>query len=372
MGGRPSWAEIDLGALRRNLGAVRERADGRRVIAVVKANAYGHGAVPVARALERAGVAMLAVATVEEARELREGGVRAPIVLLEGLHSPDEADSVLDLDLSVLVGRVDTLQILGSAASTAGRPIPIHLKVDTGMGRLGFPPGEILPVLDALRRTRGLELSGLATHLAESDDPDSKVTPLQRRRFEEVVTSVRGAGFDPGWIHADSSGGVVHGGTAGTNAVRPGIILYGPDPTLDGGNGLEPVMSVVTRVLHEKEVPAGARIGYGGTWVAPERTRILTIPFGYADGLPRNAGGLFAVCVGGHRLPLVGRVSMDLATIDAGPDSKLEAGAEVLLFGRRDGFAVPVEELAAACGTISYEILVRIGPRVPRRPTDDE
>jgi alanine racemase len=371
VGGRPSWAEIDLAALRRNLRSVRALARDRAVIAVVKANAYGHGAGPVARALEDAGTEMLAVATIDEARELREAGVRTPILLLEGLHSADETEAVLELELTVPAGRADTLQALESAGSRAGRRLPVHVKVDTGMGRLGFVPEEIGDVLDGLRRCSNVELVGVATHLAEADDSGSNATEEQRRRFGDVVASVRAAGFDPRWVHADNSAGVVHGGTPIATAVRPGILLYGPDPTLEGGNGLEPVMSVVTRVMQAKDLPVGSHVGYGGTYVTAERTRILTVPFGYADGLPRNAGGQGFAGVRGQRVPLVGRVSMDLATLDAGPGSKIDAGEEVLLFGRRAELTLPVDDLAAACGTIAYEILVRVGPRVPRVPRDD-
>ena len=367
-GGRPGWAEIDLGALRRNLGAVRELARGRAIFAVVKANAYGHGALPVARALEAAGADGLAVATVEEARELRDGGVGLPILLLQGLHVPEEADAVAQLDLSVFAGRVDALGPLEAAGSRAGRRVAVHLKVDTGMGRLGLLPEELGPALEILRRSPHLDLAGIGTHLAEADDATSAATEAQRRRFSEVVGSVRASGFEPRWVHADNSAGVVHGPTPEANAVRPGLVLYGPDPTLEGGHGLEPVMSVVTRVLHAKDLPAGSRIGYGGTYVTPRRTRILTIPFGYADGLPRDAGGRFSAGIRGRRVPLAGRVSMDLATLDAGPDSKLDVGEEVLLFGRRADLTIPVDELAAACGTLAYEILVRVGARVPRVP----
>jgi alanine racemase len=366
--GRPTWAEIDLGALRRNLQVVRELAGGLPVIAVVKADGYGHGAVSVARELEHAGTEMLAVATVEEASELREAGVRIPLMLLQGLHDPSQAELVVALELVPLVGRLDMLAPLNDAAGRARRALPIHLKFDTGMGRLGFLPEEAGPVLEAFRHCLHLELSGLATHLAEADDPASAVTDAQRRRFAELVGSVRASGFDPEWIHADNSAGVVRGGTPGASAARPGLLLYGADPTLEGGHALEPAMTLVTRVIRAQDVPAGSRIGYGGTYVARRRTRILTLPIGYADGLPRAAGGRAEVGLRGQRAPLVGRVSMDLAAVDAGPGSDVEVGEEVLLFGRRGEMTIRVEEIAEATETIPYEILVRVGSRVPRVP----
>ncbi len=367
-GGRPTWAEIDLGALRRNLQAVRDLASGRRIIAVVKADGYGHGAVPVGRELEHAGADMLAVATMEEARELRQAGVRIPVMLLQGLHHPAEAELVTALHLVPLVGRLDMLAPLDAAAARAHRTVPVHLKFDTGMGRLGFLPEETGAVLDALRRCRHLEFAGLATHLAEADDPASPATEVQHRRFVELVGSVRASGFDPEWIHADNSPGLLRGGTPGASAARPGLLLYGADPTLEGGHALEPVMTLVTRVIRAQDVPAGSRVGYGGTYVAPCSTRILTLPIGYADGLPRAAGGSAEVGLRGRCAPLVGRVSMDLAAVDAGPESDVEVGEEVFVFGRRGELTIRVEKIAEATDMIPYEILVRIGGRVRRVP----
>jgi alanine racemase len=366
--GRPTWAEVDLGALRGNLSVIRGLASERRIIAVIKADAYGHGAVPVGRVLEREGVDMLAVATVNEARVLREGGIRTPVLLLQGLHDEAESELLAPLNLVPLVGRADTLAQIEAAARRTGRPQSVHLKVDTGMGRLGLLPEEIGEALDALRACPHLELSGFATHLAEADNPASSVLHVQRRLFEALLGSVRAAGFRPGWIHADPSAGVIRGATSFATAVRPGLALFGADPTLEGGHPLEPVMTLLTRVIHAKDLPAGSRVGYGGTYVVPCRSRILTLPLGYADGLPRAAGGRVEVGLGHRRVPLVGRVSMDLATVDAGAGSDARVGDEVLIFGRRADSVLRVEKIAHATDTISYELLVRIGSRVPRIP----
>jgi alanine racemase len=337
---------------------------------VVKADAYGHGAAPAARALEGAGAEMLAVATLEEARELRAAGVRIPVLLLQGIHDPAEAEGAAALALVALVGRGDMLEPLEAAGRRAGRSLPVHLKVDTGMGRLGVMPDDVGAVLERLRACPHLDLSGLATHLAEADDARSPVTSAQRQVFQEVLDSVRASGFEPEWVHVDNSAGVVRGCTVSASAVRPGLMLYGADPTLEGGNALEPVMTLVTHVIRAQDVPAGARIGYGGTYVAPSRTRILTLPIGYADGLPRIVGGRVEVGLRGRLAPLVGRVSMDLAAVDAGPASDVEVGEEVLLFGRRAELTIRVEKIAQAADTIPYEILVRIGSRVPRISKD--
>lgn len=349
------------------------------MIAVVKANAYGHGAVPVSRALAAAGGAALGVATLAEARELREAGVSLPILLLEGLHSPDEADEVLGLDLVPMVGALEDLAALGAAAARAGsgararRPVALHLKLDTGMSRLGLLPDQLEPALDVLDATPALRLTGLASHLASADDARAATTAAQRTRFAAALAHVRARGFAPDEVHVDNSAGVVHGPTTGTTAVRVGLSLYGGDPTREGGQALEPVMTLLTRVVRVALVPAGTDVGYGGAHTTERATRIVTLPLGYADGLPRAAGGRFSIGLGDRRLPLVGRVSMDLATADAGPPDPgdpIEPGREVLVFGRRASLTIRVEELAAALGTIPYEVMVGIGPRVPRVYTE--
>ncbi len=363
-----AWAEIDVEALGRNFRALRERADGRRVIGVVKANGYGHGAVIVARALEAAGCDALAVVTFEEARELRGAGVAAPLLVLGGMLAPAEADAALELDAAVVVSRSDELEPLEAAAGRAGRRARVHLKLDTGMGRLGLAPDELDAFLERAKSAQNVELEGVMSHLAEADDASSPVTSRQRALFGDLVQRARHSGLDPGWIHIDNSAGIVRGPALGTTAVRPGLALYGADPTQEGGHALEPVMSLLARVCHAKTVPAGTRVGYGGTWQAAGPTRILTVPIGYADGLPRSASGRYRAGWRGHRVPLAGRISCDLTTIDAGAESEGEWGEVVLLFGRRESLEIPVEELARASGTISYEILVGIGRRIPRIP----
>ncbi len=361
-----AWAEIDLGALLRNYERLREQARDRRMIAVVKANAYGHGAVPVSRALEGAGCDALAVVTLEEARELRQASIRAPILLLAGPLTPEHAEELTALQVVPTLTGGQHLEMVAAAAKRAGVRAPVHLKLDTGMGRLGFLPADLTGILERLSSTREIELQGVMSHLAEADDVSSAVTERQRKLFGELLAQVRDAGFDPEWTHLDNSAGVVRGATPGTTAIRPGLALYGADPTLEGGHALEVVMTLVARVCQAKDVPAGTRIGYGGTYEARDATRILTLPIGYADGLPRAAGNRLQVGHRGHRVPLVGRVSCDLATVDCGRARDGREGDEVLLFGRRDGLELRVEELARAADTISYEILVGIGPRIPR------
>jgi alanine racemase len=342
------------------------------MIAVIKANAYGHGAVPVARALVGAGVDALAVATLGEARELRAAGQSGEILLLSSSGVPADADAIVSLRLVPLLWSPEAIDALESAAARAGIRHPVHLKVDTGMSRLGAPLGVLDEVLARLSRAAHLELSGVASHLADADDPDAPATALQRERYAATVARVHERGFDPGWLHLDNSAGIVHGPTEGTNAVRPGLALYGADPTLERSCSLEPVMTLLTRVLQAKRVPAGTRVGYGGTYVASRETQILTLPIGYADGLPRAAGNHFSVGVAGRLLPLAGRVSMDFASADAGPDGDVKVGQEVLVFGRKGELTIGAEQLADAVGTVAYEILVGIGARVPRVPRDED
>jgi len=366
---RPTWAEIDLAALRGNLARLRAHASQRRIIAVIKADAYGHGAPAVAAELARAGAEMLAVALVEEARELSDAAPGLPVLLLEGLHRPEQAAEVLGSSWRPAVGRADVLDALEAAARAAKRACAIHLKFDTGMGRLGFPPEDCDAVFERVARSPDLLVEGLMSHLAEADDPGATSVARQREAFSGVVGRAREHGLEPDWIHLDNSAGLLNGPSPATTAVRPGIALYGVDPTRSADHELEPVMTLRTRVLHAKTVTTGTRVGYGGEFVAPGPTRILTLPLGYADGLPRAAGGRYSVGLGGSRVPLVGRVSMDLATADAGDSgatASADAGQEVLIFGRAADLLLRVEELAAAVDTIAYEILVGIGPRVPR------
>ena len=367
-----TWAEVDLAALLRNLAWIRARAGRRRVIGVVKANAYGHGALPVARALVEAGVEALAVATLDEARELRAAGQAGGILLLSNSGLPAAADEIISLRLAPLLWSLEAIDSIEAAAVRAGVRHPVHLKLDTGMSRLGVPLAALDEALARLSRASHLELSGVASHLADADDASAAATALQRERFGAAVARVREGGFEPDWVHLDNSAGIVHGPSEGTNAVRPGLALYGADPTLERSCSLEPVMTLLTRVIQAKRVAAGTRVGYGGAYVASRETQILTLPIGYADGLPRAAAGHFSVGVAGDRLPLAGRVSMDLASVDAGPDGDVKVGQEVLVFGRKEGLTIEVEQLADAVGTIAYEILVGIGARVPRHLQDEE
>ena len=314
----------------------------------------------------RAGADALAVATVAEAAELRIAGLEAPILLLEGLHAEDEGDYAHSENLSVALGDPAQIPILDAAAQRAGRPFSVHLNLDTGMTRLGIDVEELDAVLDRLTDNKAFSVDGVMSHLASADAAASAQTEAQRQVFAGVVARIRERGVEPEWIHLDNSPAAIHGPTPGTNADRLGLALYGADPTADGAADVVPVMALCSRLMQVRDVAAGTRVGYGGSFVADRATRVGILPLGYADGLPRAAAGRYSVSVDGRLAPLAGRVSMDLAAVDLGPDDAVSAGAEVLVFGRRHGQTRPVEALAEACGTIAYEILTGIGPRVGR------
>lgn len=369
-----TWAEIDLAALLENLRELRRRSADRRLIAVVKADAYGHGAILVSRALAAARVDALAVATLGEARELREAGIGCEILVLQPRDDPEEADELLSLDAIPLVGRLETLDVFEASALRLGRSARVHLKLDTGMSRLGLPLEQLDAAISRLQRMPHLVVVGIASHLADADAADAPSLRIQRERFAAALAQLGDAALEPRWLHLDSSAAVLHGPTPGTTAVRVGLALYGADPTRERATPGVPVMTLCTRVLEARDLEAGARVGYGGAFVASRPTRLLTLAIGYADGLPRAAGGHFSVGLGGRRVPLVGRVSMDLAALDAGPLESTsvgrEVGQEVLVFGRKGGQTIAVEELADAVGTLAYEILVGVGRRVPRLARD--
>ena len=357
------WAEIDLGAVRDNLRALRRLLrEGTRLLAVVKADAYGHGAVAVARAAVAAGAAMLGVATIDEGIELRAAGIRAPILLL-GYTPPEEAETVVAHDLAATVFQPETAQALSAAAVRAGRAARVHLKIDTGMGRIGVAPSEALALARELSALRSVVLEGCCTHFATADELDLQPARAQLKTFLTVLRHLEDAGVPSGIRHAANSAAVLALPEAQLDMVRPGIALYGipPAPHLAARVPLRPVMRLRARVSYLKRVQAGTPIGYGHEYQTERAATIATIPVGYGDGYPRLAGGRSHVVLGSRRLPVAGRVSMDQCTIDA-DDAAVRVGDEVELWGE----GVRIEEVAAAAQTIAYEVLTGVSRRVPR------
>jgi alanine racemase len=378
-GERPTIARIDLAALAHNYGEAVRLAGGREVIAVVKADAYGHGAVPVARRLVAAGCARLAVATVAEAAELRAAAVRVPLLLLGGIHDAAEADDAAALELVPVVQHAGHVPLLARAAREHGRRLALELEVDTGMARMGVAPEDAAALASAIAREDSLALEGVYTHLACADEPDLASTRRQLALFGEVLAGLRARALLPARVHVANSAGLVAGPElasalpAEVNAVRPGLLLYGVQPCAEraGVAQLRPVMSLGTRVANVRHVRRGDPVGYGATFRAKQRGRIATLPIGYADGVPWSVGNRGWVLLRGRKLRIAGRVSMDLMTLDVGEGS-VEIGDPVLVFGEAEGERLRVEELAEAAGTIPYELLVRVGRRVPRILDDAE
>ncbi len=378
-GERPTTARIDLAALAHNYAEAVRLAGGRQVIAVVKADAYGHGAVPVARRLVAAGCTRLAVTTVAEAAELRAAAVRVPLVLLGGIHTAAEADDAVALELTPVVQHAGHVPLLARAARERGQRLELELEIDTGMARMGVPPEDVAALAAAIAREPQLTLQGVYTHLACADEPDLASTRRQLALFGEVIAGLRARSLAPPLVHVANSAALVAGAELGAaippevNAVRPGLLLYGvqPAPERAGVAQLLPVMSLCSRVANVRHVRRGDAVGYGATFRAKQRGRIATVPVGYADGVPWSLGNRGHVLLRGRKLRIAGRVSMDLLTLDVG-ESPVEIGDPVLIFGRAAGERQPVEELAEAAGTIPYELLVRVGRRVPRVLEDGE
>jgi alanine racemase len=358
---RPTGLEVDLDAVQANVELLLERCGPARLCAVVKADGYGHGAVPIARAALAAGAGWLAVALVEEAEALREAGIDAPILLLS--EPPvDAVGDVRRLGLRPTLYREEAIDAFG-----AGPTVPVHLKVNTGMNRVGAAPG------DAVARARqvvdrGLELEAVWTHFAVADEPDDPFTAEQAARFDAVIDDLRGAGLEPSMTHlANSAATLAHPGTH-ADLVRVGIAVYGvsPSPALASAAPLRPAMTLRTEVSFAKRVTAGERISYGLTHRFDRDANVATIPIGYADGVPRrlsSAGG--QVLIGGARRGIVGVVTMDQLMVDCG-DDPVAVGDEVVLLGAQGSERVTPEEWADRLGTIGYEIVCGIGPRVPR------
>lgn len=362
---RTTVADVDLDAIAHNVAVIREAARAA-VIAVVKADGYGHGAEAVSATAVESGVEMLAVFTVEEGCVLRRGGVAAPILALLGASTASEADAAVAAGLTLAVWDTDRARLLAEAARAAGRTVAVHFKVDTGLSRLGALPDEALARYAAVRALAGVVVDGIYTHLASADEPVDDATEAQLALFHAFLD---GLGERPRLVHVSASAGLAaYGAMARCNAVRPGIALYGlhPAPHLAATLALRPALSWRSAVERVAALPAGAGVSYGHEYRLPRRGRVATIPVGYADGLPRAAQARGRVLLGGAALPFAGRVCMDLAMVDV-TGCDVREGDEAVLIGAQGGARQTAEDLADACGTINYEIVTRIRARVPRR-----
>jgi len=366
-------AIIHLDAFSSNFRAIRERVGPQRLVCVaVKADAYGHGAAAIARASLAAGASYLGIARAEEGAALRKEGIDAPI-LLYSQPLPAEIPAIIENRLIPLVSDGEFAVMLDREAAIAGIKLPVHLKIDTGMGRMGCSPAEAPVVARQIAACAALEYAGTATHLAVADSAahdDRAFTERQIARFNDALDGIRAAGLNPGIAHTANSGGIILHPASWFDMVRPGILLYGYKAVeeADAGLGLpplqaEPVMELRTNVVVIKPIRKGEPVSYGRTWAAAQDTHVAVLPVGYADGLPRLASNKWQAVIGGASYPLVGRICMDQCMADIGPAPAVRRWDEASLFG---GPAPSAAVLAERVGTIPYEITCNINKRVPR------
>ncbi len=361
---RATRALVRLAAIRSNVQVVRRAlAPPTRLWAVVKANAYGHGAVPVAMAALEAGADALAVALPEEGWELRRAGVGSRILVL-GPILPEQAVSVVSADLDAIVFSPAVIAALARAGSNAGRPVRVHLKVDTGMGRVGARPEDVAALAERIAAEPALRWAGLMTHLADADHDEREWTRGQYQQLLAVVEALRRRGWSPP-VHAANSAGALRFPGLQADGVRVGLALYGVAPWA-GAPALEPALGLQSVVTMVKGVPAGFRVGYGHTYETPGPLTIATVAAGYADGVRRGLSNRGAAIVGGRRVPIVGRVSMDQLTLGVPPDVPVHVGDPVVLLGREGALEVSAQDWAAWLDTVPYEVLCGIAARVPR------
>jgi len=364
---RPTRARIDLEAIARNYRFLRDRVGRERaVFCVVKADAYGHGAAAVARRLAGEGASRFAVATAEEGIALRRAGLAGEILLL---NYSDPADAALYRAYGLLASLYDLGQARAFAQAARGlaEPFPVHLKLDTGMGRIGLRPEELGELTDFLLRSKRFEVRGTFSNLAAAEEEDSPATAKQVETMKACVAALRAAGVSPGLVHLANSAAVLLSPDSWFDGVRPGLALYGVPPaeSIANAGGLAPAMTLETRVISVRQVPAGTALGYGGRFIAARASTIGVLPIGYHDGFRRSFSGRARVLLRGREVPVVGAVSMDLTLVDA-TESGAAPGDRATCLGSDGGLRVTAWDLARAAGTTPYEILCGIGPRVPR------
>jgi len=360
---RPTVAEIDGRALADNFAELGRIAGPAGMLPVVKSDAYGHGLALVGRVLRDAGAERFAVATAAEGRDLRAASVQGTIVVLGGVYPADFA-TVVEARLAPVVWDVETARGLAAVARAAGRVVSLHVKVDTGMSRLGVLPADAATLLTKLAELDGVTVEGLLTHFCNAESVEGPETTRQLASFTELVQALGAARLRPRFVHAANSAATLVAPAAHFDLVRPGIALYGihPSPELRDRARLRPVMRFVTRIIALRQIGAGETVGYGATFVATRACIIATLPVGYADGYPRALSNRAQVFLHGGRVPIAGRVCMDQIMIDVTDVPGVAIGDEVELWGRN----LPVEEVAATAGTIPYELVTRVGARVPR------
>lgn len=366
--GRPTVCFIDLDALRWNLRQVKAKVGPTvKILSMVKANAYGHGAPAVAKALADEGGYAFGVATLEEAIELRQAGIHQPILVVTGVYL-EQLGQFIEHRLTPVAHDLEAVKLLDRAAQGRGAALNVHIKIDTGMGRLGFLPAEIDSWLPSLKGLKALKIEGVFSHFSRAESVQGDYTQKQLRIFQDVVARLRSQGVAPPLTHLANSAATITLPEAYFDMVRPGIMLYGPypSPAMMSQIELKPVLSWKTRITQLKKVPCGTSISYGQTFVTQRESFIATLPVGYADGYQRLLSNRGEVLVKGNRAPVAGTVCMDLTMVDVTDIAGVQPGDEVVLLGRQGDQEITADDLAGWTNTISYEILTSISARVPR------
>ncbi|MFY9188514.1 MAG: alanine racemase [bacterium] len=366
---RPTWVEVDLKGIQSNLRAIKELVGPKvKVMAVVKANAYGHGAEEVAQAVTEAGADSLAVATLDEAVALREAGLKSAILVLGTSIPGGGAEAAVRYCITQALCTVELAQALSEAAGQLRQPASVHLKIDTGMGRIGVRPDDAAEFMDQVAKLPRLQVDGVFSHFAAADEADKEYTHLQLSRFQTALDNLSQRGYTFAWRHLANSAGILDCPGAYFDIVRPGCILYGCWPGPDTGRPitLHPTLAFKTRVVYLKTVLAGTSISYGRTYTASSQQVLATLPVGYADGYPRVLSNKGYVLIRGQRCPVVGRVCMDQCIVDVTDVPAVSLGDEVVLIGSQDKETITPADLGSLAGTIDLEILCGLGARVPR------
>src|ERR1051325_4769572 len=363
---RPTYLEVDLERLAGNYRAIARHVAPARVMPILKANAYGHGLVEVARKLEAIGAPYVGVAYLEEGIRIRQHGIRIPVLVMGGLVG-SQVPRFLEHDLTLTASSVDKLRAIDGHAAALGRRATVHLKIDTGMERIGVHWYSAEPLLEASLACRHLRVEGIFTHFANADDADLSHARLQLERFQEVLAFYERRSLAPPMRHAANSGAILQMPESHFDLVRPGILFYGaaPAPDVRVTIPVRQALRWVTRVVYFKVVKPGNPVSYGSSWTPAELTRVVTLPAGYGDGYMRAMSGKAAVVLHGKRYPVVGRICMDQMMVSIGWDSA-HNGDEAILLGGEGDTAITIEELASWAGTITHEVLTTINTRVPR------
>lgn len=364
IGYRPTWAEVNLNNLKDNFSQIKKIVSPQtKVMACVKADAYGHGLVPVSKRLEEEGADFLGVASIDEGVKLRQAGIELPILIL-GLVFKKDAEALFEYRLTPAVCDAGLAAGLNKKASFFKRPLNVHIKVDTGMGRIGVLHGEAAGLVKKIHRLKFINIEGIFTHFAFAE-LNREFTLYQLELFNRLLNDLRQAGIQVPLIHSANSMGVFGYKKSHFNMVRPGLVIYGLYPKKGLKVKLKPVLSLKTRVVFVKQVPGGCGISYGHAYVTKNKTNILTLPIGYGDGYPRNLSNRAPVLIKGKRFKVCGRICMDQMMVDVG-DLQARVGDEVVLIGSQRAQKITSEELAGLSGTIPYEIVCGLGSRIPR------